>query len=152
MERIAALARPTFSGGRWNKARISAKNVARHRKLALAAGEDCAALERPSRPLHINPLAGRKRVMQRPERLAEIQARLDRMPEIIEEYRQYLIMSKTDAYEKRELHVYFDAELVTGPRREASPPAATLRRPLFLAAPSPPAYTSARGAAAARSL
>ena len=25
---------------------------------------------------------------------------------------QYLIKSKTDAYEKRELHVYFDAELV----------------------------------------
>jgi hypothetical protein len=111
MERLASMARPTFRSGRWHKARVSAKNLARHRKQALAAGEEWP-LERPSKPLHINPLAGRKRILQRPEREAEIQARLARMPEIIEEYRQYLIQSKTDAYEKRELHVYFDADLV----------------------------------------
>lgn len=111
MERLARLARPTYSGGRWHKARVSAKNLARHRKQALLVGEDWA-LERPRNPLHINPLAGRKRVLQRPERQAEIQARLDRMPAIIEEYRQYLIQSKTEAYDKRELHVYFDADQV----------------------------------------
>ena len=111
MERLARLARPTYSGGRWHKARVSAKNLARHRKQALLAGEEWE-LERPRNPMHINPLAGRKRVLQRPERQAEIQARLDRMPEIIEEYRQYLIQSKTDAYDKRELHVYFDADQV----------------------------------------
>ena len=68
-EGVARAARPTFAGGRWHKARMSAKNVARHRKAAVAAGEEWGG-ERAGSPLHINPLAGRRRMMQRPDRCA----------------------------------------------------------------------------------
>jgi hypothetical protein len=141
---LAARTSPQFRNGRWQKPRISAKNLARMRRQALVAGE-AWALERPVRQLPVNPVAGRRHILRRPDRHAEVQERLDRMPEIIEEYRQvsrvgapvqdstgrleglhsrllclwlqYLIKSKTSAYEKRELHVYFDAELVRRLRR-----------------------------------
>ena len=188
-EGVARAARPTFAGGRWHKARMSAKNVARHRKAAVAAGEEWGG-ERAGSPLHINPLAGRRRMMQRPDRCVRSRPTLPQsrgrcsvraramtltavaclsqpggdsgeagpdarnhrgvppgapqstagaapppspQPRLSDDGRvgrggavgrspknspplqrcvQYLIKSKTDAYEKRELHVYFDAELV----------------------------------------
>ena len=79
---IARLSMPQYVGGRWQKARISARNLARLRRAALVAGEEWP-LDRPAQPLHINPVAGRRQALQRPARCVR---RLVSGPPLFERY------------------------------------------------------------------
>ena len=70
MHTISARMRPTFSGGRWHKPRVSARQAAMLRKQAVLGGQGAEWPQAAAKPLHINPLAGRKQNLHRPDRFA----------------------------------------------------------------------------------
>lgn len=80
--------KPQKVNGRWRNAAISAKNIARIRKEYLMSGREWK-WDIPHKIVERRvPFKGKKRDLRREEKKVEIARCMDRMPKMIEEYRE----------------------------------------------------------------